>query len=125
MVVTEGCAPLTTLTAPRGVIERSVHAFTTIGLQTYAPGENCVWKIMVANAKWISLNFPVIGTGYDTLDHVDVYTGKNVLLKSFSGVNTKGVLKVIGNSAIVKWTSSGLRSPYPAATGFYLNYTSG
>jgi hypothetical protein len=125
VVVTGGCAPLTTLTAPVGVIERSVHAFTTIGLQTYGPGENCAWKITVANAKWISLNFETIGTGYDTLDHVDVYTGKNVLLKSLSGVATQSTLKVTGNIAIVKWTSSGLRSPYPAATGFNLRYTSG
>lgn len=116
---------MTTLTAPGGVIERSVHAFTTIGLQTYGPGENCAWKITVANAKWISLNFETIGTGYDTLDHVDVFTGKNVLLKSLSGVATQSTLKVTGNIAIVKWTSSGLRSPYPAATGFNLRYTSG
>lgn len=116
---------MTTLTAPKGVIERSVHAFTTIGIQTYAPGENCAWKITVAKANWISLNFETIGTGYDTQDHVNVYTGNNVLLKSFSSVDTKGVVNVHGKTAIVKWTSSGLRSPYPAATGFHMTYTSG
>lgn len=84
-----------------------------------------MWKITVANAKWISLNFETIGTGYDTQDYLNVYTGNNVLLKSFSSVSTKGTLKVVGNIAIVKWVSSGLRSPYPAATGFHLTYTSG
>ena len=123
-IAPDACKASTTLTAPSGVIERGVHAFGSIPLQTYGPGETCKWVIAVPNAKTLTLTFKSVATGYDQLDHIDVFQG-GVLQKRINGAFISAVVvKLNGNQALVQWTSFGLRSPFPDATGFYMTYSS-
>ena len=123
-IAPDACKASTTLTAPSGVIERGVHAFGSIPLQTYGPGETCTWVINVRNAKNLTLTFHSVATGYDQLDHIDVFQGR-VLRKRINGAFiSRVVVNLKGNKASVKWTSYGGRSPFPDATGFYMTYNS-
>lgn len=120
----DACKANTTLTTKSGVIERGVHAFGSVPLQTYGPGEKCQWMIIVTNAKTLTLTFTQVATGYDQLDHIDVYQG-SILKQTINGANlNKVVVSLKGNNAVVKWTSYGGSSPFPDATGFYMTYTS-
>ena len=97
---------------------------STIPLQTYAPGESCQYAIAVPKAKTLNLTFYSVATGYDQLDHIDVFQG-TVLKKKITGSATaKVVVQLVGNSTTVKWTSYGGKSPFPDATGFKMVYTS-
>lgn len=80
--------------------------------------------IKVTNAKTLTLTFTQVATGYDQLDHIDVYQG-SILKQTINGANlNKVVVSLKGNNAMVKWTSYGGSSPFPDATGFYMTYTS-
>jgi hypothetical protein len=118
------CSGTQTLTAKTGVVERGAHLQSIIPLQTYAPGESCVYAIAVPKAKNLTLTFNSVATGYDQLDHIDVLQG-TVLKQKITGSNTaKVVVRLVGNNTTVKWTSYGGKSPFPDATGFYMTYTS-
>lgn len=123
-IAPDACKASTTLTAPSGVIERGVHAFGSIPLQTYGPGEKCTWVIDVPNAKSLTLTFNSVATGYDHQDHIDVFQGGVRQIKINGASIIAVVVKLNGNKAAVRWTSYGGRSPFPDATGFYMTYSS-
>ena len=117
------CSGTQTLTAKTGVVERGAHV-SSIPLQTYAPGESCLYAIAVPNAKNLTLTFNSVATGFDQLDHIDVFQG-TVLKQKITGSKTaKVVVRLVGNNTTVKWTSYGGKSPFPDATGFYMTYSS-
>ncbi len=117
------CSGTQTLTAKTGVVERGAH-LSTIPLQTYAPGESCQYAIAVPKAKTLNLTFYSVATGYDQLDHIDVFQGTVLQQTITNSKNAKVVVQLVGNSATVKWTSYGGKSPFPDATGFKMVYTS-
>lgn len=117
------CSGTQTLTATTGVVERGAHV-SNIPLQTYAPGESCLYAIAVPKAKNLTLTFNSVATGFDQLDRIDVFQG-TVLKQTIRGsMIAKVVVRLVGNNTTVKWTSYGGKSPFPDATGFYMTYTS-
>lgn len=117
------CSGTQTLTAKTGVVERGAHV-GNIALQTYAPGESCLYAIAVPKAKNLTLTFNSVATGFDQLDHIDVFQG-TVLKQTITGsMIAKVAVQLVGNNTTVKWTSYGGKSPFPDATGFYMTYTS-
>ena len=117
------CSGTQTLTAKTGVVERGAHV-NNIPLQTYAPGESCQYAIAVPKANNLTLTFNSVATGFDQLDHIHVFQGTVLQQTITNSKNAKVVVQLVGNSATVKWTSYGGNSPFPAATGFYMTYTS-
>ena len=114
------------LSGPKGKIRKGVFVHG-LGLQPYAPGENCKWIIAVPKARSITLHFKALGTGFDDLDHLDVFDQKQQLQFTISADSINGVLsfKVGGSEATITFRSYGGRSPYPMSTGFEIDYVAG
>lgn len=51
----------------KGEIQRG-YFFGGMGMQTYAPGQNCNWKILVPGTKSINAYFEKVALMYDDLD---------------------------------------------------------
>ena len=137
--IADTCTGHVNLTSPTGHIQVGVFVDGK-GQQRYAPGEDCSWTISVANAKNLSLTFTSVATGFDRLDHIDVYevqayapgpgvaaTPKWVLKTSISeqGLDKHLQLHIEGAEAFVRFTSFGGSSPYNEATGFRMQYKAG
>lgn len=137
--IADTCTGHVNLTSPTGHIQVGVFVDGK-GQQRYAPGEDCSWTISVANAKNLSLTFTSVATGFDRLDHIDVYelqayaprlhvaaTPQWVLKTSISeqGLDKHLQLHIEGAEALVRFTSFGGSSPYNEATGFQMQYKAG
>ena len=137
--IADTCTGHVNLTSPTGHIQVGVFVGGK-GQQRYAPGEDCSWTISVANAKNLSLTFTSIATGFDRLDHIDVYevqaytpdpefpaTPQWVLKTSISeqGLDRRLQLHIEGGEALVRFISFDGSSPYNEATGFQMQYIAG
>lgn len=110
------------LRKPKGTIKRGLF-FRGVGMQPYAPGQVCTWKILVPNAKFIKLTFQKLALGYDDMDFVTV-SHDNVLIRKLTGFGSNLTLKVTGNEATITFVTDGARSPAPDSAGFILTYAS-
>jgi hypothetical protein len=96
----------------KGTIQRGLF-FRGVGLQRYAPGQDCSWKIVVGGAKCIHLWFERVALGYDDLDFVTVLVHENV-----TGFGKNILVKVPGDEPTIRFVTYGGRSPYPSSAGF-------
>lgn len=108
----------------RGIIQRGLF-FRGVGLQSYAPGQNCSWKIEVRGARCIHLYFERIALGYDALDFVTVLAHNNSIKKQVTGSGKNINVKVAGHEATIRFVTYGSRSPYPSSAGFIMHYEAG
>jgi hypothetical protein len=111
------------LHASTGTIQRGLF-FKGVGLQRYAPGEKCSWKIDVHGAKSIRFIFDKVALGFDALDYVTV-SNENVVKKNVTGFGSNIHVAISGHEAFVRFVSFGGRSPVPSAAGFILRYSAG
>ncbi|KAJ7564402.1 hypothetical protein O6H91_02G015800 [Diphasiastrum complanatum] len=118
----ESCSSTTKLQVQEtGTIQEGI--FTQgIGLQRYAPAEDCEYIINAKNAHSLILNFTTLQLGFDNLDYIEVYRGNQRIIKITGMQKDYMVVPVQGSSAIVKFTSYKRRSPYPSSTGFQMHY---
>ena len=106
-----------------GTIQRGLF-FGGVGLQAYAPGQNCNWKILVPGARSITLTFEEVALGYDDLDFVTVASNYTVW-KKVTGFGKNITLTLLEEEADIGFITYDRRSPYPDAAGFILNYSAG
>jgi hypothetical protein len=106
-----------------GTIQRGLF-FGGVGLQAYAPGQNCNWKIMVPGAQSITLKFEEVALAYDDLDYVTVAYNYRVW-KTVTGFGKNITLTMPQPEAEIRFITYGGRSPCPDSAGFILHYSAG
>jgi hypothetical protein len=93
-----------------------------VGLQAYAPGQNCTWQIEYSTQKTITFTFGIYALGYDALDYIQVWQN-GALVATLTGFGWNVVVTAIGTVFNLNFVTDGSRSPYPISAGFYLTYT--
>lgn len=111
------------LRKPKGTIQKGLF-FGGVGLQVYAPGQSCRWKILVRGAKFITLYFETVALTYDKLDYITV-GHENDVQETLTGFGKNIKLTIRGNEANIHFVSYGGRSPQPESAGFILHYFAG
>ena len=108
----------------KGTIQKGLF-FGGVGLQVYAPGESCKWKILVRDAKFITLYFEIVALTYDELDYITVGPEDKIVQKKLTGFGKNIKVTVPGNEAHIHFHSYGGRSPQPKSAGFSSRYVAG
>ena len=119
----EAC-PATTVTkldVLKGTISRG-YFFNGVGLQAYAPGQNCTWQLKYRVRKTVTFTFKIYALGYDALDYIRVWqNGK--LVTTVTGFGSNVVVTAVGTVFDVNFVTYGKRSPSPISAGFNMTYT--
>ena len=108
----------------KGTIQRGFF-FEGVGLQRYAPGQDCKWKIQVDGAQAIKLYFEEVALGWDDLDYVTVAGHDGVVKRKVTRFGKHVKIEVAGDEASIHFVTFGGRSPYPSSAGFILHYEAG
>ena len=108
---------------PKGTIQKGLF-FGGVGLQVYAPGQSCKWKILVRGAKSITLYFETVALTYDELDFIKV-GHENDVQETLTGFGKNITVTVFGDEANIHFNSYGGKSPQPESAGFILHYAAG
>ena len=107
----------------KGTIQRGLF-FNGVGLQAYAPGQDCRWRLSFGRQVKITFTFATVALGYDALDYVNVtQTRSGALIKKVTGIGTNIVVNATGSDFSVRFVTYGGRSPYPISAGFIMHYT--
>jgi hypothetical protein len=106
-----------------GTIQRGLF-FNGVGLQAYAPGQDCRWRLSFGRQVKITFTFAILALGYDDLDFVNVtQTSSGALITKATGIGTNIVVSATGSDFSVRFVTYGGRSPYPISAGFIMRYT--
>ena len=105
----------------KGTIQRGFF-FNGVGLQAYAPGQNCLWQITFTRQMMITFTFDILALGYDDLDYIEVMKPAGVLVKKLTGFGKNIVVNATGNDFGLRFFTTGSRSPYPLSAGFIMRY---
>ena len=106
-----------------GTIQRGLF-FNGVGLQAYAPGQDCRWRLSFSRQVKITFTFATLALGYDGLDFVNVtQTSSGALITKATGIGTNIVVSATGSDFSVRFVTYGGRSPYPISAGFIMRYT--
>jgi hypothetical protein len=105
-----------------GKIQRGLF-FNGVGLQTYAAGQNCNWKIKFTRCVMkVTFTFEILALAYDDLDYIKISTGDKVV-KKLTGFGKNIVFTAVGKEFDLQFVTFGKRGPYPASAGFILRYS--
>lgn len=90
----------------KGTIQRGLFV-GGVGLQRYAPGQNCSRRILVHGAKCIRLCFEKVALGHDDKDYVTVANDHAVIKQTSTGFGENiPEVKIAGSEVIMRFASS-------------------
>ena len=112
---------VTSLDVLNGYISRG-YFFNGVGLQAYAPGQNCTWQIEYSIQRTMTFTFGIYALGYDALDYIQVWQD-GALVTTLTGFRSNVVVTATGTVFNLNFVTDGSRSPYPSSAGFSLSYT--
>ena len=104
-----------------GKIQRGLF-YNGVGLQAYAPGQRCVWRLTFTRKVKITFRFEILALAFDDLDFVTITKPMNVVVKKLTRMGKNIVVTTTGKDFTVKFVTFGDRSPYPISAGFVMHY---
>lgn len=110
------------LRAMKGKIQRGFFV-NGVGLQAYAPGQNCAWRLTFKKQVSITFTFDILALAFDDLDSVTITNlAKNTRVKKLTRMGKNISVRTTGRDFSVKFVTYGGRSPNPISAGFIMRY---